>query len=190
MKKQTIIKSISASDLDKSSKQPAYQQLAALLKAQIANESWPPGHKIPPEQVLAKQTGLSVLTVRQAIAQLVEGGLLAREQGRGTFVVGLGWNHIVFSMTSLTKLMGQKDRVKIRILKMCMEKLDQDQVLSLEMEPGYRTIAIQPHRQVIRVHAVYDNVNNITEIIVFQRIRIGIHFPEQKPGGFSCRQRL
>ena len=41
---------------------------------------------LPPERLLAERFGVSYLTVRRAIGNLVESGLLSREHGRGVFV--------------------------------------------------------------------------------------------------------
>ena len=43
---------------------------------------------IPPEQKLCSELGVSRGTVRMAIGELVQEGILRREQGRGTFIVG------------------------------------------------------------------------------------------------------
>ncbi|HET7875618.1 MAG TPA: GntR family transcriptional regulator [Methylomirabilota bacterium] len=45
-----------------------------------------PGSRVPPEVQLASQYGVSVITVRQALASLGEEGLISRHRGRGTFV--------------------------------------------------------------------------------------------------------
>ncbi|MDR1920204.1 MAG: GntR family transcriptional regulator, partial [Candidatus Adiutrix sp.] len=115
---------VSAKYLDKSASQPVYQQVASMLKAEIAGENWPPGHKIPSEPELARRLNLSVLTVRHAIGQLVDEGLLARERGRGTFVVGLDWNQLSFSLSAATSLLRQKKHLKIKFLTIRMTKLE------------------------------------------------------------------
>lgn len=45
-----------------------------------------PGDQIPPEQVLCHEYGVSRITVRRAVDDLILEGRLVREQGRGTFV--------------------------------------------------------------------------------------------------------
>ena len=46
------------------------------------------GAALPPERELAAELGVARMTVRQAIADVDALGLVRREQGRGTFVVG------------------------------------------------------------------------------------------------------
>ena len=65
---------------------PRYQRLAEILKDAIAHHRWRPGEKLPSEQDLAAHYAVAPGTVRQAITQLVDEGLLERHQGRGTFV--------------------------------------------------------------------------------------------------------
>ncbi len=67
---------------------PAYQKLARTLHNQFMEGKLRPGDRLPPELEICETFGLSRITVRQALAILVEQGLLRREQGRGTFVVG------------------------------------------------------------------------------------------------------
>jgi len=72
--------------LDESSAQPLYQQLQRALRGAIENGSIGPDDALPPERDLAEMLGVSRITVRKAIDELVEDGLLIRKQGSGTFV--------------------------------------------------------------------------------------------------------
>ncbi len=72
--------------MDKNSPIPMYYQLAEELRKKIQDNIWPPGHCIDSERVLSQEYNLSRMTVRQAIGELVQAGLLTREKGRGTFV--------------------------------------------------------------------------------------------------------
>lgn len=82
--------------LSASGKQPApgesrYGWLAGGLRARITLGEWIPGTALPPEALLAKEYGVALGTLRQALALLVAEGLLERRHGRGTFVrAGLG----------------------------------------------------------------------------------------------------
>ncbi len=72
--------------LDESSSQPLYQQLQRALREAIENGVIGPDDALPPERDLADMLSVSRITVRKAIEELVEEGLLTRKQGSGTFV--------------------------------------------------------------------------------------------------------
>ena len=72
--------------LDESSAQPLYQQLQRVLRSAIENRVIGPDDALPPERDLAEMLAVSRITVRKAIDELVEEGLLIRKQGSGTFV--------------------------------------------------------------------------------------------------------
>lgn len=73
-----------ASWYDPSNGVPKYRQLQQVLEQMIAMLQ--PGDPIPPERELEQRFGVSRMTVRQALHQLVLSGHLERMQGRGTFV--------------------------------------------------------------------------------------------------------
>src|SRR6187431_3588868 len=72
--------------LDDKSAQPLYQQLQRSLRSAIENRVIAPDDALPPERDLAEMLSVSRITVRKAIEELVEEGLLTRKQGSGTFV--------------------------------------------------------------------------------------------------------
>ncbi|MDP1027653.1 GntR family transcriptional regulator [Sphingomonas sp. KR1UV-12] len=65
---------------------PLYVQLQQLLRDAIQKQVLAPSEAIPPERDLAAEYDVSRITVRKAIAGLVEEGLLTRRRGAGTFV--------------------------------------------------------------------------------------------------------
>ena len=65
---------------------PAYLRLRDALAARIAAGEWGPDHALPSENALARDHRLSVGTVRKAVQQLVDEGLLERRQGSGTYL--------------------------------------------------------------------------------------------------------
>jgi len=72
--------------LDEKSFVPLYYQLTEELRENIENGEWPPNSLIPSETELCEKYKVSRGTVRQALSQLVQEGLLYRKQGKGTFV--------------------------------------------------------------------------------------------------------
>ncbi len=67
-------------------RRPLYAQFAQLLREAIAGGRLEPGATLPPERDLAAEYGVSRITIRKAIAELAEDGLLSRRQGAGTTV--------------------------------------------------------------------------------------------------------
>jgi GntR family transcriptional regulator, N-acetylglucosamine utilization regulator len=65
---------------------PLYYQIKDSILNMIENEQLMPGDLIPPEREICKIQGVSRMTVNKAIMELVNDGILYREQGRGTFV--------------------------------------------------------------------------------------------------------
>lgn len=74
-------------DVDRSSPVPLYFQLAQELEKAITSGQLGPGSKLPNEISLADNLGLSRPTMRRAIQELVDKGLLVRKRGVGTQVV-------------------------------------------------------------------------------------------------------
>ena len=72
--------------LDRHSPVPLYRQLQELLRQWIEAGHYKPGDTLPPVPDLESQFAVSRITVRQAIAELAQEGLLQSERGRGTFV--------------------------------------------------------------------------------------------------------
>lgn len=65
---------------------PLYYQIKEIIQEMIENEEIKPGNMIPAERELCLIQGVSRMTVNKAIMDLVNEGILYREQGKGTFV--------------------------------------------------------------------------------------------------------
>jgi GntR family transcriptional regulator len=67
---------------------PIYYQLQTIIQKQIEDGHLKPGDAVLPERKMAELYKVSVGTVRQAVASLVNEGFLIRRSGVGTFVAG------------------------------------------------------------------------------------------------------
>lgn len=74
------------SRLDESSAIALYIRLARVFREHIAQGHWRPGDRLPTVEQLSAEHDVARVTVRQAVALLVEDGLLSSTRGRGTFV--------------------------------------------------------------------------------------------------------
>ena len=72
--------------ISKTPGQSRYGKLALALRDRILQGEWAPGDVIPAESALAQSYGVALGTIRQALALLVEDGVLQRRHGKGTFV--------------------------------------------------------------------------------------------------------
>jgi GntR family transcriptional regulator len=65
---------------------PLYKQLGKILRQQIEEGKFKSNHPIPSERSLCQKYNISRITVRQAISEMINEGILYRKQGKGTYV--------------------------------------------------------------------------------------------------------
>ncbi|MFZ8758772.1 GntR family transcriptional regulator [Microbacterium sp. HMH0099] len=73
--------------MDRTGPVPLYFQVSSRLEAAIRSGEIPPGGRLENEIAIGQRLGLSRPTVRRAIQELVDRGLLVRRRGIGTQVV-------------------------------------------------------------------------------------------------------
>lgn len=74
-------------ELDRSSPMPLYHQISTRLERAIRDQTLPAGARLENEVSVGQRFGFSRPTVRRAIQELVDKGLLVRRRGIGTQVV-------------------------------------------------------------------------------------------------------
>lgn len=97
-------------DLDRTSPVPLYHQVAAILEGCIRDGTLAPGDRLENEIEVARRLNLSRPTVRRAIQDVVDKGLLVRRRGIGTQVV----RSFVTRPVELTSLYDDLDRAHVR----------------------------------------------------------------------------
>ena len=65
---------------------PLYEQAADYIQAQIESGALQPGDRFPDMRKLAEDWGIAYQTVRRAMQELRERGLVVSRVGKGTFV--------------------------------------------------------------------------------------------------------
>jgi GntR family transcriptional regulator len=73
---------------DPGSVTPLYEQAADYVAGQIERGELRPGQKFPAERDLADEWGIGYQTVRRAMRELRDRGLVVSRVGKGTFVAG------------------------------------------------------------------------------------------------------
>ncbi len=95
-------------DIDLNSPVPKYYQLKEIIRDMIEKDELAAGRVIPPERELCERYGVSRMTARQAVMELVNEGLLYRVQGLGTFVAEAKVHQETRRLTSFTEDMRKR----------------------------------------------------------------------------------
>ncbi|HEX8920078.1 MAG TPA: PLP-dependent aminotransferase family protein, partial [Pyrinomonadaceae bacterium] len=72
--------------LDEKCDEPLYRQIYETIRRSILSGGLPPGRQLPASRLLAKQLGVSRMTVLNAYEQLLAEGYIEGKMGAGTFV--------------------------------------------------------------------------------------------------------
>ena len=87
-----------------------WRQISETLNRDISAGGYKPGEKLPTEAEFSKRFGVNRHTLRRAIGDLVERGMVRVEQGRGTFVTEDIVEFVVGERTRFTELMAAQQR--------------------------------------------------------------------------------
>ena len=128
--------------IDRDSYEPAYAQLANILRRQVATGLFRPGDQLPSEAMLCRSYHVSPMTVRRTINMLAEEGVVSTARGRGTFVKPLELSHAAFDLRELQELFNDP-RLAVRLLDARIIAADERTARKLELEVGQKTIYIR-----------------------------------------------
>ncbi|MBN1486633.1 MAG: GntR family transcriptional regulator [Anaerolineae bacterium] len=95
---------------------PLYVQIREALREEIEDGQFVPGQQIPPEEELASHYGVSRMTLRRAITDLIDEGFIYRRHGVGTFISHLQVNRDHTRLTDFlegAKASGLEARVEV-----------------------------------------------------------------------------
>jgi len=116
---------------------PLYYQLATILRENIISGRYSIGDKFPTEADLVKMYSVSRATVRGALQNLKDEGLIRREAGRGTFVSGMPEFTGTLKMDgTLNGLIAMGLATSPRLVDLQEVRVPSQQAEVLGMEPG------------------------------------------------------
>ena len=127
--------------LDRGSPMPLWAQLEAQLRERLATGEF--DERFPTDQELTDQYGVSRHTVREAVRQLNEGGLLRRERGRGTVVNRAEFEQSLGALYSLFRSIedaGVTQRSEVLVLERTVDAVVAGQ---LGMAPGDELVHLE-----------------------------------------------
>lgn len=116
---------------------PKYYQLKEIIRDMIEKDELEAGQVIPPERKLCERYGVSRMTARQAVMELVNEGLLYRVQGLGTFVAEAKVHQGTGRLTSFTEDMRERGmEVSSEVLGVEQESAGPVVARKLRIDPG------------------------------------------------------
>jgi DNA-binding GntR family transcriptional regulator len=132
-----------AYQIDRESYEPAYIQLANILRRQIADGIFRPGDQLPSEAQLCQRFGISPMTVRRSINLLADQGVVSTSQGRGTFVRALELGTAIFDLQELQELFRLDSESSIKLLDVRVISADERIARKLDLQTGAPAIYIR-----------------------------------------------
>ena len=121
-----------------------WRQISQTLHSDISSGGYQPGEKMPTEVMLSRRFGVNRHTVRRAISDLVDQGLVRVEQGRGTFVAEDVVEFVVGERTRFTELMTTQQRTPgtrlIRAIELPAEEMI---AVNLKLRIGTKVVLIE-----------------------------------------------
>jgi GntR family transcriptional regulator len=104
---------------------PRYHQIAQTLRERIAASGQGPGERLDNQRSLAREFGVTLMTLRQALDLLERDGLIARRHGLGTFVARPAIDYDILQLRALAgDLSALGEDVATRFLRSRFEPAD------------------------------------------------------------------
>ena len=149
-------------ELSRNTFEPLYYQIREDIREKINSKEYPANSMIPTEAELCDYYGVSLITVRRAILDLVQEGLLNRGKGKGTFVsenYGLTEVNGVQSFTQ--ELLGLNMRPSAKLLGCRIRTADSTLRNMLKLAEGEKVVTIS------RLRLVNDREPCMVEVMNF-----------------------
>lgn len=122
---------------------PLYRVAKRALLQAIESGHCPPGSALPSEATLAAAFGISIGTLRHAVDELVAEHILARRQGRGTFVAMHSADRFLFQFFHVERADGHRDAPQVQTLSFERGRLDDEGADALGLRPGDAALLIE-----------------------------------------------
>ena len=130
--------------ISRTSAVPLHLQIRRRIQEEIASGLLAPGARLPTEQEYAEQFGVSIAPVRQALLDLADAGLVVRQKGKGTFVLGARVEEEIDLLTSFTDSLRRRGvPVRIQVLECIRVTAPTEVAGSLGLRPGATVVHLR-----------------------------------------------
>lgn len=128
-------------------RRPLHIQAQRHLLKLIQEGTYEPGEQLPSESNLAAQLGISRPTLREALFNLEQEGVIIRKHGVGTFVAPAYGERLTSGLERLDSVLAMAERqgMSTRILRLSVEEVEaDDQVMGkLDLAPNGRVTCVR-----------------------------------------------
>lgn len=163
--------------VDRNSRLPIYVQIENYFLKEIEEGRLKAGDLFPSETVLCKELGVSRMTIRQAVNNLVLNGYLERNRGKGTFVLERNAEKIELPLDKLRNFSKEVQKsgktAKNTVVEFRVTKASPEIAEILKIKPGDKVYYMERLRCLEDVPAVleqtymrYDLFDDLTEDVI------------------------
>ena len=129
--------------LDKSSGIPLHAQLAGMLRKRIRDHELRPHAQLASERTLCERHGVSRITVRKALSDLLHEGLIYTTVGKGTYVADSRLDEELQPLSSFSQDMERRGMtVSSRVLEAGIVNADDDMAARLQIPRGAEVVSL------------------------------------------------
>ncbi|WNC17555.1 GntR family transcriptional regulator [Brevibacillus brevis] len=145
--------------LNNASLKPLYLQLKEIIKEDINRGVYKVGQQLPPEGELCEMYGVSRITTRRAITELVEAGILQRQQGKGTFVTAMKLQRELIAVNGFSEFLTQTGKSpQPQIVSTTIMDAEEAIATPLQIPPGTAILQLKRLHYVNDVPLVWETV--------------------------------
>lgn len=128
---------------------PRYHQIAQNLRERIQSGAQAPGARLDNQRHLAREFGVTLMTLRQALELLERDGLITRRHGLGTFVARPSIDYDILHLRAFAgDLTALGEDVATRFLRSAFTRGDRQVARALGLGPGARVFLLERLRLV------------------------------------------
>ncbi|MFN3824457.1 MAG: GntR family transcriptional regulator [Pseudorhodobacter sp.] len=139
--------------------QPLHRQIRDLLLGRIQSGDWPPGTYLPSESRLAEDYAVALGTIRKALLDLAQEGIVLRRQGKGTVVASHDGDETLFRFLNLRRADGSRVRPESRVLSVSRGTATEAEFTVLRLNPDAQVIRIARVREVDGRAVIHERVS-------------------------------
>ncbi len=128
---------------------PRYYRIAEALRARIEEDDLRPGARLPDQRTLARQFGVTLMTLRQALELLERENRISRRHGLGTFVAAPSVDYEITKWQRFAAdLSAHGERVETQVLDARLALADRRVTGALGLGPRARVVSLERLRLV------------------------------------------